>query len=73
MHGSFPSMHPFIITSEDYRSYPHKFASFVNTVQQSMLENTFCMIGFSGNDPNFEKWIGWIRDNLIENAPLIYL
>lgn len=74
LHGSFPSQRPFIITAEDYRTYPQKFAPFVNTVQQSLLENTLCMIGFSGNDPNFNNWIGWIRDNLgAENAPYLYL
>lgn len=74
LHGSFPSHRPFIISSEDYRTYPQTFAPFVNTVQQAMLENTVCLIGFSGDDPNFEKWIGWIRDNLgSENTPNIYL
>lgn len=74
LHGSFPSQRPFIISSEDYRTYPQVFAPFVNTVQQSMLENTLCLIGFSGNDPNFEKWTGWIRDNLgRDNSPNIYL
>lgn len=64
LHGSFPSERPFIITEEDYRRYPFDFAPFVNTVRQSLLENTFCLIGFSGDDPNFLRWIGWIRDNL---------
>lgn len=64
LHGSFPSERPFIITEEDYRRYPYDFAPFVNTVQQALLENTFCLIGFSGDDPNFLQWIGWIRDNL---------
>ncbi|MEA5428679.1 SIR2 family protein [Arcicella lustrica] len=74
LHGSFPSTRPFIITEEDYRTYPLKFAAFVNTVQQSLLENTLCLVGFSGDDPNFLKWIGWIRDNLgEENSPKIYL
>lgn len=74
LHGSFPSHRPFVITSEDYRTYPQRFAPFINTVQQSMLENTLCLIGFSGDDPNFEKWTGWIRDNLgRENTPNIYL
>ncbi|MCK4529764.1 MAG: SIR2 family protein, partial [Candidatus Marinimicrobia bacterium] len=74
LHGSFPSKGPFIITEEDYRIYPEKFAPFINTVQQSLLENSLCLIGFSGSDPNFLKWIGWIRDNLGEkNAPKIYL
>ena len=74
LHGSFPSARPFIISSEDYRTYPRKFAPFLNTVQQSLLENTLCLIGFSGTDPNFQQWIGWIRDNLgKQNSPFIYL
>lgn len=73
LHGSFPSFRPFIITEEDYRKYPKDFAPFVNTVQQSLLENTLCLIGFSGTDPNFLQWTGWIRDNLGENVPKIYL
>lgn len=74
LHGSFPDTRPFIITEEDYRTYPQKFAPFVNTVQQSLLENTLCLIGFSGTDPNFKKWIGWIHDNFgIDNSPNIYL
>jgi hypothetical protein len=64
LHGSYPSERPFIITEEDYRRYPHDYAHFVNTVQQALLENTFCLIGFSGDDPNFLQWIGWIRDNI---------
>ena len=74
LHGSFPSNGPFIITEEDFRTYPNTHAPFINTVQQSMLENTFCLIGFSGDDPNFLKWIGWIHDNLgLQNSPIIYL
>lgn len=74
LHGSFPSERPFVITEEDYRRYPDDYSPFVNTVQQSLLENTICLIGFSGNDPNFLKWIGWIRDNLgIDQMQKIYL
>jgi len=74
LHGSFPSERPFIVTEEDYRKYPLKNSPFVNTVQQSLIENTLCLIGFSGDDPNFLNWIGWIRDNLgAENSPKIYL
>ncbi len=74
LHGSFPNVEPFIITEEDYRRYPKDFSPFVNTVQQSLLENTLCLVGFSGDDPNFLRWIGWIRDNLgEEKSPKIYL
>ena len=73
LHGSFPSHRPFIITEEDYRTYPTKFAPFVNLVQQSLMENAFCLLGFSGDDPNFLYWSGWVRDNLGEATPRIYL
>ena len=74
LHGSFPSHLPFIVTDEDYRRYPAAFAPFVNTVRQALLENTLCLIGFSGDDPNFLQWIGWIHDNLgHESSPKMYL
>ena len=53
LHGSFPDIRPFIITEEDFRTYPQKFPEFVNTVRQSLIENVLCLIGFSGDDPNF--------------------
>ena len=73
LHGSFPAYFPLIFTEEDYRTYPTKFAPFVNTVQQAMMESVFCLIGFSGDDPNFLQWSGWVRDNLGDAAPKIYL
>ena len=73
LHGSLPSQFPLIFTEEDYRTYPIKFAPFVNTVQQAMMETVFCLIGFSGDDPNFLQWSGWVRDNLGPAAPKIYL
>ena len=73
LHGSFPSHFPLIFTEEDYRTYPTKFAPFVNAVQQAMMETVFCLIGFSGDDPNFLQWSGWVRDNLGDAAPKIYI
>ncbi|AVO61030.1 SIR2 family NAD-dependent protein deacylase [Pseudomonas chlororaphis] len=73
LHGSFPSQRPFIFTEEDYRKYPDLSAPFVNLVRQSILENVFCLIGFSGDDPNFLHWIGWVRDVLDQHALPIYL
>ena len=73
LHGSLPAQFPLIVTEEDYRTYPAKFAPFVNTVQQSMMETVFLLIGFSGDDPNFLNWSGWVRDNLGPSALKIYL
>ena len=73
LHGSFPAQFPLVVTEEDYRTYPTRFAPFVNTVQQAMMESIFLLIGFSSDDPNFLEWSGWVRDNLGASAPKIYL
>ena len=73
LHGSLPAQFPLVFTEEDYRRYPSKFAAFVNTVQQAMLETVLVLVGFSGDDPNFQRWLGWVRDNLRGSAPKIYL
>lgn len=73
LHGSFPSNRPFIFTEEDFRTYPRRFAGFVNLAQQTMMENVCCLLGFSGDDPNFLYWTGWVRDHLGRSAPQVYL
>ena len=73
LHGSIPQIKPYIISDEDYRTYPERYPALVNTVQQAMLETRLCLIGFSGDDPNFQSWLGWIRDNMGEECPKIYL
>jgi hypothetical protein len=72
LNGSFPSTRPFILTQEDFRTYPRRYAGFVNLAQQAMMENVFCLVGFSGDDPNFLYWTGWVRDHLGRSAPQIY-
>lgn len=73
LHGCLYSKRPLIITEEHYRTYPQEFAPFVNMVQQAIMENLLCLVGFSGEDPNFLYWSGWVRDNLGQHAPPIYL
>lgn len=73
LHGSLPSSRPFILSEEDYRTYPRVFAPFVNLVQQTLLENELCLLGFSGDDPNFLEWSGWVRDQLGASARKIHL
>lgn len=73
LHGTLPSHRPFIVTEEDYRCYPRTHAPFVNVVQQAVMETLVVLLGFSGHDPNFLQWIGWVRDELDEHAPPVYL
>lgn len=72
LHGSMPSG-PFIITAEDYRTYPRRCAPMVNLVQQVLLENHLVLLGFSATDPNFVAWTGWVRDHLGAAARRLYL
>lgn len=73
LHGCLSRASRLIVTEEDYRTYQSKYAPFVNTVQQSMMETVVLLLGFSGDDPNFLHWSGWVRDNLGRAAPKIYL
>ena len=73
LHGSFPDNRPFIITEEDYRTYPERFPEFVNTIRQALIETQFCLIGFSSDDPNFINWLGWFRDIMGSQMRPIYM
>lgn len=73
LHGTLPDLSNLILTEEDFRCYGDQQAAFVNAVRASMSENAFCLLGFSGDDPNFLAWSGWIRDKLQESTPTIYL
>lgn len=73
LHGTIGTTSTFIAAQEDYRTYPEKFAPFVNFARQVFIENELCLLGFSGDDPNFLHWAGWVRDHLADHARKIYL
>lgn len=73
LHGSHPNARPYIITEEDYRCYKEEYPEFVNTVRQALLETVFCLIGFSGEDPNFLEWLGWVRDIMGTRMSPVYM
>ena len=37
------------------------------------METVFLLLGFSGTDPNFLRWSEWVRNELGESAPKVYL
>lgn len=49
--------HLYIITSQDFENYSTKHEDFSNFMKVKILENTFCLFGFSGNDCNFKYWV----------------
>jgi len=73
LHGTINITDKLTFTQEDYRKYPQHHAAFVNFARQVFIENELCLIGFSGDDPNFLQWAGWVRDHLATHARRIYL
>ena len=73
LHGSFPDKTPFLMTEEDFMNYPVQHPEFVNTVRQALVESIFCLVGFSGDDPNFTSWQAWLRDVMGDYAGPSYL
>ncbi|WP_321333685.1 SIR2 family protein [uncultured Bacteroides sp.] len=55
----------YVISKEDYINYPEKHEAFTQLMRISLLQGTFCLFGFSGDDPNFIEWIKWMRDILV--------
>ncbi|MGR6981885.1 SIR2 family NAD-dependent protein deacylase [Testudinibacter sp. P27/CKL/0425] len=73
LHGTIDVTKNLIFTQEDYRKYPEQYAAFVNVARQVFIENELCLLGFSGDDPNFLQWTGWVRDHLANHSRRIYL
>ncbi|MGO9109878.1 MAG: SIR2 family NAD-dependent protein deacylase [Thermoguttaceae bacterium] len=73
LHGTLPELKDCILTEEDYRNYPERFGPFVAEVQVAMVESHLCLVGFSGDDPNFLAWSGWVRDRMGKHTLPIYL
>lgn len=57
----------YVIAQEDYDSYPQKHEAFMQLMRISLLQESFCLFGFSGIDPNFLAWIAWVRDVIRKN------
>jgi len=57
----------YIITQDDFDTYPTKHEAFTQLMRISLLQESFCLVGFSGVDPNFLAWIGWVRDVLFKD------
>ncbi|MBK3759623.1 SIR2 family NAD-dependent protein deacylase [Stutzerimonas frequens] len=73
LHGTIDVTKDLVFTQEDYRKYPQQYAAFVNFSRQVFIENELCLLGFSGDDPNFLQWTGWVRDHLATHSRRIYL
>ncbi len=57
----------YIISKKDYDDFPTDHEAFTQLMRISLLQGCFCLIGFSGDDPNFIAWIKWVRDILAKD------
>ena len=55
----------YIISKSDYDEYENHHDAFCNVIKGNLLQGSFCLIGFSGTDPNFIKWKKWLK-NMID-------
>lgn len=58
----------YIISKEDYETYPQKHEAFSILMKLAMLRGKFLLVGFSGNDPNYLHWLQWMKD-VLDKAP----
>ncbi len=72
LHGTL-GHNNYIFTERDFDNYPTHHEAFVSYVQTSRAINTFCLFGFSGDDPNFKKWNNWVLNVMANHAPQVYL
>lgn len=52
----------YIIAQEDYDTYNRRHEAFVDLMRISLLKDSYCIVGFSCDDPNFLLWINWVKD-----------
>lgn len=60
----------YIITVNDYADYPIKHEPFVDYMKISLLKGSFCIMGFSGDDPNFISWMSWVKEVIDKNPEI---
>lgn len=60
----------YVISADDYNDYHSKHSAFHFSISNNLLGGAFCLIGFSGDDPNFIRWRDWLKsiiDNTVAN------
>ncbi|MGI5102387.1 SIR2 family protein [Treponema vincentii] len=58
----------YVITEDDFNNYHIEHPDFSNFMKVKMLQDAFCLIGFSGNDPNFRYWIKELKRTMTKGG-----
>ena len=62
----------YIATQSDFDNYKTEHASFFNFMQTKILDLPFCLMGFSGRDPNFLYWIKELKRTMTKGGNTEY-
>lgn len=60
--------HLYLITKKDFANYNKNHEDFSNFMKIKILENTFCLFGFSGNDYNFRYWVKELKRTMTKGG-----
>ena len=58
----------YVITEKDFNNYHIDHPDFSNFMKVKMLQDSFCLIGFSGNDPNFKYWVKELKRTMTKGG-----
>lgn len=52
----------YVISREDFETYAKRHEAFSYLLKVAMLSGSYLLLGFSGDDPNFQSWLEWVKD-----------
>lgn len=58
----------YIISREDFATYFERHEAFSYLLRVAMLSGAYLLLGFSGDDPNFQSWLEWVKDILVKDG-----
>lgn len=68
MHGCVTQPHEAVLTKQDYELYELKRGLFTDSLKGDFVEKTLLFIGFSFSDPNVERILSKVREQLGQNC-----
>lgn len=72
MHGCVSQPHDAVLTKQDYEVYDVKRRLFTDSLKGDFVEKTLLFIGFSFTDPNVERILSKVREQLGQNQRTHY-
>jgi hypothetical protein len=67
MHGCVTQSHDAVLTKQDYEIYDTKRQLFTDSLKGDFVEKTLLFLGFSFTDPNVERILSKVREQLGQN------